>query len=100
MDKRVVLITGGNGQLGSEIGRVFLAKSPEDIVWLAVRRRDQRAEELTARFPGRCRRISLDVTRQDDWKEAAARIAGECGPIGVLVNNAGKQDVYKRQVFA
>jgi 3-oxoacyl-[acyl-carrier protein] reductase len=92
MDKRVVLITGGNGQLGSEIGRAFLAKSPDDIVWLAVRRRSERAEDLVARFPGRCRRISLDVTRQEDWKEAAARIAGECGPISALVNNAGKHE--------
>jgi 3-oxoacyl-[acyl-carrier protein] reductase len=92
MDKRVVLITGGNGQLGSEIGRVFLAKSPEDIVWLAVRRRRERADDLGSRFPRQCRRISLDVTRQDDWNEAAARIAGESGPIGVLVNNAGKHD--------
>jgi 3-oxoacyl-[acyl-carrier protein] reductase len=90
MDKRVVLITGGNGQLGSDVGRFFLAKSPEDIVWLGVRRRAERAEELAAKFPGRCRRISLDVTSQNDWKEAAARIAGESGPIGVLVNNAGK----------
>jgi 3-oxoacyl-[acyl-carrier protein] reductase len=92
MDKRVVLITGGNGQLGSEIGRFFLISSTEEIVWLATRDRRERAEELATRFPGRCRRVTLDVTRQDDWKEAAARIAGESGPIGVLVNNAGKHD--------
>ncbi len=36
MDKRVVLITGGNDQLGSEIARFFLTASPEDIVWLAT----------------------------------------------------------------
>ncbi len=92
MDKRVVLITGANGQLGSEIARVFLDKSPDDIVWLGVRHGSKRAEELAARFPGRCRRISLDVTRQDDWKEAPERISGESGPIGVLVNNAGKHE--------
>lgn len=92
MDKRIVLITGGNGQLGSETGRFFLEKSPGDIVWLAVRGRRERAEELAARFPGRCRHVSLDVTRQDDWKKAAAHIEAECGPLGVLVNNAGKHD--------
>ncbi len=92
MDKRVVQITGANGQLGSEIARVFLDKSPDDIVWLGVRHGSKRAEELAARFPGRCRRISLDVTRQDDWKEAPERISGESGPIGVLVNNAGKHE--------
>jgi 3-oxoacyl-[acyl-carrier protein] reductase len=92
MDKRVILITGGNGQLGSEIARTFLGKSPEDAVWLGVRRGAKRAEQLTACFPGRCRSISLDVTRQEDWKKAAAQIAAESGPIGVLVNNAGKHD--------
>jgi 3-oxoacyl-[acyl-carrier protein] reductase len=92
MDKRVVLITGGNGQLGSEIGREFLTQSPGDIVWLAVRRRVERADKLAAQFPGRCHGISLDVTRPEDWKAAAARIAKESGPVGVLVNNAGKHD--------
>jgi 3-oxoacyl-[acyl-carrier protein] reductase len=92
MDKRIVFITGGNGQLGSEIARLFLEKSPCDFVWLAVRERRERALELAARFPGRCDLVPLDVTRQEDWKQAAARIEGECGPIGVLVNNAGKHD--------
>jgi 3-oxoacyl-[acyl-carrier protein] reductase len=92
MDKRVVLITGGNGQLGSEIGRVFLEKSPDDFVWLAVRERRERAQEFAARFPDRCRLVTVDVTRQEDWKQAAARIEKESGPIAVLVNNAGKHN--------
>jgi 3-oxoacyl-[acyl-carrier protein] reductase len=92
MDKRVILVTGGNGQLGSEIARFFLSKSPGDIVWLGARRGRKRAEELAASFPERCRVISLDVTRQEDWKKAAAQILAESGPIGALVNNAGKHD--------
>jgi 3-oxoacyl-[acyl-carrier protein] reductase len=59
---------------------------------VAARRRTERVEALAGRFPKRCRGISLDVTRQEDWKEAASRVAGESGPIGVLVNNAGKHD--------
>jgi 3-oxoacyl-[acyl-carrier protein] reductase len=92
MDKRIVLITGGNGQLGSEIGRIFLEKTTDDIVWLSVRERRDRADALAARFPDRCRSISLDVTKEGDWKAAAARIESECGPLQVLINNAGKHD--------
>jgi 3-oxoacyl-[acyl-carrier protein] reductase len=92
MDKRVVLITGGNGQLGSEIGRVFLEKTSDDIVWLSVRERRDRADALAARFPGRCRQVSLDVTKESDWKAAASRIESESGSLRVLINNAGKHD--------
>jgi 3-oxoacyl-[acyl-carrier protein] reductase len=92
MDKRVILVTGGNGQLGSEIGRFFLTVSANDIVWLAIHRNSERVEELTVRFPGRCKAVSLDVTRQEDWKGAVERIAEESGPVGILVNNAGKHD--------
>ncbi len=92
MDKRVILITGGNGQLGSEIGRFFLTVTANDTVWLATHRSSERAEALAAQFPGRCKTVSLDVTRQEDWTDAAQRISSESGPITVLVNNAGKHD--------
>jgi 3-oxoacyl-[acyl-carrier protein] reductase len=92
MDKRVILITGGNGQLGSEIGRVFLSVTTSDIVWLAIHRSSERADALVARFPGRCLTVPLDVTRLEDWTNAVGRIAGESGSINILVNNAGKHE--------
>jgi 3-oxoacyl-[acyl-carrier protein] reductase len=92
MDKRVILVTGGNGQLGSEIGRFFLTVTANDTIWLATHRSSERAEALVVQFPGRCKTVLLDVTSQEAWTDAAQRISGESGPITVLVNNAGKHD--------
>lgn len=92
MSKRAILVTGGNGQLGFEIARFFLERTPEDFTWLAVRENRRRADELAARFPERCRCLALDVTREDEWKNAAQLIKKESGRLDVLVNTAGKHD--------
>jgi 3-oxoacyl-[acyl-carrier protein] reductase len=92
MKPRVILITGANGQLGLEIARMFLARSADDFVWLGVRERCERAQQLAAQFLARCRCISLDVTHPEDWKQAVARIKTENGRLDVLVNNAGKHE--------
>jgi 3-oxoacyl-[acyl-carrier protein] reductase len=90
VDKRVILITGANGNLGWECGRAFLAGNPHDLVWLGVHERRERAEELSREFPARCRCVLLDVTRAENWKQAVAGILAESRRIDVLVNNAGK----------
>jgi 3-oxoacyl-[acyl-carrier protein] reductase len=92
MSKRAILISGGNGQLGFAIGRLFLEKSADDFVWLAVRERRERAGKLVALFPERCRCVTLDVTRQQEWKDAAAAVQSHSGRLDVLVNTAGKHD--------
>lgn len=86
---RSVLITGGNGGLGSGIGRYFLEKDPECRVWLGVRQRRETAEALVAEFPGRCHTVVLEVTSRESWDAAVASIIADSGRLDVLVNNAG-----------
>jgi 3-oxoacyl-[acyl-carrier protein] reductase len=90
MEKRVILITGANGQLGAEMARTFLTRNPESFTWLAVRERRDRAGQLTRDFPERCQCLTLDVAQPGLWKDAAALILARSGRIDVLVNNAGK----------
>lgn len=89
---RSVLITGGNGGLGSGIGRSFLEKEPDSVVWLGVRSRRDVAETLAAEFPGRCRPVDLDVTSKVDWERAVETVVAADGGLDVLVNNAGLHD--------
>lgn len=84
-----ILITGGNGGLGSGIGRYFLEHEPEARVWLGVRARREVAEALAGEFPGRCRTIELEVTDKTSWERAVAAVLGVDGALDVLVNNAG-----------
>jgi 3-oxoacyl-[acyl-carrier protein] reductase len=86
---RSILITGGNGGLGSGIGRYFLEKDPECRVWLGVRQRRDVAETLAVEFPGRCRLVDLEVTVKESWEAAVAALLEADGRLDVLVNNAG-----------
>lgn len=85
---RNILITGANGALGLAIAEKFLAQEEDSMVFMGVRERRERAEELAARFPRRTRLISLEITDPAAWTMAVEQI----GEVGVLVNNAGFHD--------
>lgn len=86
---RTILITGGNGGLGSGIGRYFLEKDPDCRVWLGVRANRANAEALAAESGGRCRLVDLDVTSESAWTAAVETILAADERLDVLVNNAG-----------
>jgi 3-oxoacyl-[acyl-carrier protein] reductase len=86
---RNILITGANGALGLAIAEYFLTKEADCRVFLGVRERRERAEELAARFPGRADLITLEITSPEAWKTALTEIEAKAGALGVLINNAG-----------
>jgi 3-oxoacyl-[acyl-carrier protein] reductase len=89
MASRIILITGGNGGLGQAIARAFLGESEENVVWLGLNKRRDKADALAKEFPGRCHCLHLDVTQPTAWKEAVAKIISQHHRLDVLVNNAG-----------
>lgn len=89
MSARVIVVTGANGQLGQAIARSFLAESPDNFVWLGLRTRRERADELAAEFPARCACVELEVTAPAAWRQAVGRILAGHARLDVLVNNAG-----------
>lgn len=86
---RSILITGANGALGLAIADYFLTKEENCRVFLGVRERRDRAEELAARFAGRADLITLEITSPEAWKTALAEIEAKGTPVSVLINNAG-----------
>lgn len=86
---RNILITGANGALGLAIAEYFLTKESDCRVFLGVRERRDRAEELAARFAGRADLITLEITSPEAWKTALTEIEAKAGAPGVLINNAG-----------
>src|SRR5579872_3254705 len=89
MVSRIILITGGNGGLGQAIARAFLRESEENIVWLGLNTRRDKADALATEFPSRCQCLGLDVTQPTAWQEAMAKILSQHQRLDVLVNNAG-----------
>ena len=86
---RVILVSGATGGLGAAIARGVLAEAPENFVWLGVRARRERAEELVKNFPTRCACVTLDVTQPESWRAAVAKVVETHQRLDVLVNNAG-----------
>lgn len=89
---RSILITGANGALGLATAEHFLTKEENCRVFLGVRERRERAQELAARFPDRAELIALEVTSPEAWKSALAEIEAKASAPGVLINNAGFHD--------
>ena len=86
---RNILITGANGALGLALAEYFFTKEADCRVFLGVRERRERAEELATRFPGRADLITLEITSPEAWKTALTEIEATAGALGVLINNAG-----------
>ena len=92
MNLRVILITGANGGLGQAIARAFLQESSENVVWLGIHSRRERADTLAQENPSRCFSVALDVTSPESWKQAVQEILARHSRIDVLVNNAGSHE--------
>jgi 3-oxoacyl-[acyl-carrier protein] reductase len=88
MSSRAILITGANGGLGSAIARSFLNESKENLLWLGVRQRRERAQELSKGFAPQCQCVDLDVTDPVAWRNALKMI----GRVDILINNAGAHE--------
>lgn len=86
---RNILITGANGGIGRSIACEFLNKDPDDYLWLGVRSRRDRVNEVADQFPDRVSVVKLDVADPSSWDSAVNMIIDKGGSIDVLVNNAG-----------
>ncbi|MBR4831914.1 MAG: SDR family oxidoreductase [Butyrivibrio sp.] len=86
---KVIVITGGAGGLGSEMGRL-LCKEGAVVYLLDL---DDKKGEETARFirkeGGEAFFYRIDLTSERDWKSVIGSIKDAEGRIDVLVNNAG-----------
>ncbi|HEY6981719.1 glucose 1-dehydrogenase [Reyranella sp.] len=97
---KVTLITGGASGMGAATARLF-AREGARAVFVA----DQLEREGAAvvakieKAGGKAVFLPLDVTREDQWRAAVAKVESAGGGLDVLVNNAGisgsaEQDLY------
>lgn len=81
---KIALVSGGASGLGEAMVRRFAEEGA--IVYsgdVNATQGESVAADAGATF------VQLDVSREDDWKAAVARIEAEHGRLDVLVNNAG-----------
>jgi acetoacetyl-CoA reductase len=91
MNKRVALVTGGIGGLGTEICK-YLAKSGHIVVAADLGSRAERVAEFAKETAEWAESISFEPINVGDFDICAAAvkiIEGKYGPVDILVNAAG-----------
>lgn len=83
---RVIAVTGGTRGIGREIARQLAAAGSTVAIG---GRDDEFARRVAAEIPGNVRGFGLDVTKTESFRSFLDAVESTCGPIDVLVCNAG-----------
>jgi 2-hydroxycyclohexanecarboxyl-CoA dehydrogenase len=86
---RVALVTGGGGGIGRAIALALAAESHSVAVADIAEERAAETASLVADRGGRGHAIQLDVTDSDSVRAGVEAARAELGPVEILVNNAG-----------
>jgi NAD(P)-dependent dehydrogenase (short-subunit alcohol dehydrogenase family) len=92
--QRVWFITGSSAGLGRALTEAVLARGERAVVTAPT---PERVRDLIERYPAQALVLELDVTRQDQVRQAVAEAIERFGRIDVLVNNAGQ--LFDSNVF-
>ena len=101
MSKRVAVVTGGIGGLGTEICR-YLARSGRKVVAADLASRTERVEAFRAEMAEFGDDVVFEPLDVADFKacaELVRKVEGDYGPVAILVNAAGiTRDVSLRKM--
>jgi 2-deoxy-D-gluconate 3-dehydrogenase len=90
LEKKVAIVTGGNGGIGKGIAHGFASMGADIAI---VARKSQKTEaaanEIREAYGVRCLGLLCDVTDEAAVKQMAEKVQQELGRIDILVNNAG-----------
>lgn len=86
---RVALVTGAGQNQGAGIARALAGRDAAVAVNDVVAERAEAVAKEIGKRGGRAMAAPFDVTSLEAVHEGVARVAGELGPVDVLVNNAG-----------
>jgi len=86
VQNKVALVTGAAQGIGKETA-IVLAREGAIVVISDIN--DSLGQATAKEIGGDCIYIHLDVSNEDDWKQAISIITGQFGKLNILVNNAG-----------
>ena len=89
LEGKVALITGAARGMGASEAKMF-AKEGAKVAIADVREEDGRKLEAEiTEIGGEAIFVALDVTQEDQWESAVAKVVAQFGKLDILVNNAG-----------
>ena len=89
LENKVALISGGARGMGAEEARLFATEGAKVVIGDILENEGHRTEAEINEAGGECLYIRLDVTSEDDWRQAVAAAVARFGKLDIVVNNAG-----------
>ena len=89
MEGKVAIVTGGARGIGEAIARLFAAEGTCVTIGDILDEEGLTVAKEIADGGGRALFVTLDVTKEGDWRAAVEATVREFGKLNVLVNNAG-----------
>jgi len=89
LEGKVALITGGARGMGEVEAKMFVQEGAKVVIADLLEDEGQRVEAEIAEAGGEVLFVKLDVTNEDQWKDAVDRTVSKFGKLDILVNNAG-----------
>ena len=86
VDGKVALISGGARNIGGASARMLVAEGAKVVIGDLL---DEEGTALAEELGDAARYVHLDVTSDDDWRDAVEHTVAEFGQLDVLFNNAG-----------
>ncbi len=89
LEGKVALISGGSRGQGAVEAKLFAQEGAKVVIGDILDAERQRIEAEINETGGECVYVHLDVTSEEDWRNAIGQAVSRFGKLDILVNNAG-----------
>ncbi len=89
LENKVALISGGARGMGAAEAKLFAQEGAKVVIADVLEDDGKQTEAEINEGGGQCLFVKLDVTSEENWREAVAATVTRFGKLDILVNNAG-----------
>jgi NAD(P)-dependent dehydrogenase (short-subunit alcohol dehydrogenase family) len=89
LEGKVALITGGAGSMGAVEAKLFAREGARVAIADQLEDDGRKVEAEIVEAGGEAMFVRMDVTSENDWRDAVERCVARFGKLDLLVNNAG-----------
>ena len=89
LENKVAIISGGARGMGAQEARLFASEGARVVIGDILDDAGRQTEAEINETGAECLFVHLDVTSEEDWRNAVAAAVSRFGKVDILVNNAG-----------